>query len=965
MNYKTTWTAKKLREAWVDYFVKNDHLRIPSSSLIPSNDPTLLFTTAGMVPFKDYFSGRSVPPSKRVVTIQKCIRTTDLESVGKTERHCSFFEMLGNFSFGDYFKVGAIKFAWEFSIKVLKLDPNKIYITVYEDDNEAEKIWENEIKIPKNKIIRLGKKDNWWGPAGEQGPCGPCTELYLDRGEDICKRCKCSDKSKCGPGGEGDRYMEYWNIVFNEFFSDSNKNLKSLPEKGIDTGAGLERILTLLNSKESIYETDEIEEIISNITNTATNLLQNIKKDKTKITYNLNNKIPIRIIADHIRSSCFSIADGIFPANTGRGYVVRRILRRALLYVRELGIDQPFLYLLVGNVVNIYKNFYPELDLRKSDIENRILKEEKKFLETLELGLVKWKELKEKDIKNKIFKGENAFLLYDTFGFPFELIEELCEKENLKLDKKQFDIEMEEQRKRSNKINKWKDINLPPLTLAPTIFVGYENYKTESKILAIIFENNILESCSVDDYSEKEIIIILDKTPFYSEGGGQIGDSGEIYREINSNKTSSCDVIDTQKYGSYIIHICKIKSGEIKVGMSVVSKIDEIKRKKITLNHSATHLLNNTLKNILGEHIVQTGSIVTDKYLRFDFSHSEKISDEKLKVIIQEVNDAINEKGKVLIRNLNIEEAKKEGAVATFGEKYGSVVRVVGMGEKNSLSLELCGGCHVDNTGDILYFNIIKESSPGSGNRRIEAITGETVKVNYKNILSELNSEIAKLNSEIKNKILNQNFQIDKNKINQKEVINDDKNFYTNIINNLSKLKDFVDDLYKKIENNLNVTFINDKINYLKNEILENEKVIKKLEKNILNSTLVSQIEIYRQKIRKIGNINILTLELENVNIEEASLLSDKIKEKSTDIIILIGIKEKEKCVLIFTSDKLALTKLANKINMVTLIKEVSKLIGGGGGGRSDFAQAGGKNILGMKDALNEAEKIIVINLTK
>ncbi len=950
------WTAEKLRIAWIEFFKKKEHLHLASASLFPASDPTLLFTTAGMVPFKDFFSGHSQPPSKRIVTIQKCIRTTDLESVGKTQRHCSFFEMLGNFSFGDYFKIEAIEYAWEFSLKVLKLNPEKIYITVYQEDLESEKIWHEKIGIPLSRIKRLGKKDNWWGPAGDQGPCGPCTELYLDRGETICKTCTCKDKENCGPGGEGDRFMEYWNLVFNQYYSDTQKQLTPLSIKGVDTGAGLERILALLNEEESIYETNEIESLLNEVSHVATNLSE--KKELIEISK--KNKVSLRIITDHIRSSCFSIADGIFPANTGRGYVLRRIIRRALLYVRELGIKQPLLYLLVRKVVEIYKPFYPELSNREEDIMNRLLSEENKFITTLELGLEKWQELLKKNKGNENFSGRDAFLLYDTYGFPYELTLELCEKENLILDKKSFDQAMEEQRERSVKETQWKDLALPALNLNPTLFLGYDEKNIEAKILSIIHENKIVRSCCIEKNYKKnlvekeiptliketaEILIILDQTPFYAEGGGQVGDTGKIL----SLKGAICEVRDTQKSGSLYIHICTLKTGLLQIGETVQASIDPLRRLHITQNHSATHLLNKALNRILGAHIVQTGSLVAENYFRFDFSHSEKISDENLKKISIEVNNAILAKGNTNIRILEIEKAKKEGAVATFGETYGSEVRVVGMGEKNSLSLELCGGCHVQNTSEIGYFHILKESSPGAGNRRIEAITGEFVKEHFQNEIQGLKNEISKHNKEI------EFFKVENQKSNL-------KNYETLYIASFDFEKELLE-TFQSLNTPTTLILLDEKIKKVKRELEEKNKQKIKLQKIQVAANLLEKIESYLAQAKDLGTFKVLCIELKNHKTEELRIFCDKLKEKSKGLVILLGVTEEQKCSLFFTADTLALNEMKKKnsdLNMLSLIKKTSKHIDGNGGGRPDLAQAGGKNVLGLHQAIEEAKHIII-----
>ena len=936
-----TWNAERLRKLWKDYFKKHEHKDTTSASLLPSGDPSLLFTSAGMVPFKDYFSGRSKAPSPRIVSIQKCLRTTDLDSVGKTQRHCSFFEMLGNFSFGDYFKREAIFYAWDFSLHHLKLDPERIYVTVYHDDREAEEIWKNEIGLDPQHIRALGKMDNWWGPAGEQGPCGPCSELYLDLGEELCKTCACKDKEQCGPGGEGERFLEYWNLVFNEFYSDAEGKLHPLPEKGIDTGAGLERILALLEKKESIYDTAEMQKIINSVEEISAKL----RSDGKKLLCNAKNQTAFRVVSDHLRSSVFSIADRIFPSNTGRGYVVRRIIRRALLYARELGIFTPILHELSPVIVEIYGKTYPELREYQTDVKDRLLVEERRFLETLELGLKQWQGLLEKRKKEKkdSFSGQDAFLLYDTYGFPLELTSELAQKAKLKLDTKGFEKEMEKQRVRSTKGSQWKDLALPVLKPGPSKFLGYESFQHKAKILAIvdIEKCQSISSCSAKEFLGKGLIVILDETPFYAEGGGQLGDKGQLL-SLDLGNESLFSVEDTQKSGSFILHIGQLKNGRLKLGEEIQASIDQERRVGLMRHHSATHLLNKALNSILGDHVMQTGSLVAPDHLRFDFSHPEKISEEALSKISAQVNSAIGAKAEVGARIMSLAKARENGAVATFGEKYGEEVRVLSMGTKGEFSKELCGGCHVKNTAEIAFFYIVKESSPGAGNRRIEAIAGEQVREYFQKEWEALKTEIhkhnqgleatAKTQKEGKGRDLLLALKVELTSISEKSSL-------------LEKPEDILP--------------LKEKISELRAQWEEARKQRNKIMKKYATEGLASQVEKYLGQIQKLGSLGLLSLKLSGQEAGQAREFMDKVKEKSRGIVILLGIDNREgKSSLFFSADKRAL-ELVRGLDMALLIREAAFHIKGSGGGRRDMAQAGGKYSMGLEDALHHAKEKI------
>ncbi|GIX41649.1 MAG: alanine--tRNA ligase [Leptospiraceae bacterium] len=923
--------CKELRKAWIDFFKSKDHLHLPSASLLPADDPTLLFTSAGMVPFKDYFNGTKKPPHPRIVTIQKCLRTTDLESVGKTARHCTFFEMLGNFSFGDYFKKEAIEWAYEFSLKVLELDSERIYVTIYKDDDEAFEIWNKQIGIPEHKIIRLGKEHNWWGPAGDSGPCGPCTELYLDRGEQICfGETGCKNPKTCKPGNDCDRYLEYWNLVFNQYFQDTEGKLHPLPKKGIDTGAGLERIVALLNETDSVYETDELNHIQQAF---RKEIQQRLNKT---LDNNYNTISALRVLTDHLRSVTFAISDGIFPENTGRGYVIRRIIRRALLFAHHLGIHEPILYKIHPVVVDIYKEFYPEVEQNKTIVQETILQEENRFLETLTKGIKKWNEFLEEH-KNQnltLFDGEKAFILYDTYGFPLELTIELAQKEGLNVDIETFNKKMEEQKEKSKQNQQWKDFQFPPdfpYINEETKFTGYETYKEKGKILSIIYNNQLIKELN-SSIKDQNIVIVTDKTCFYPEGGGQVGDTGYI-----TGKKGKIRVLDTKKKGEIILHIGTIIEGSLQEGEEVELEIDKERRKFLTYHHSSTHLLNKALRDVLGDHIYQTGSLVAPDYLRFDFSHNKKLSEKELEEVEKRVIEAINAKAKVEAKIMALEEAKKTGAIATFGEKYGDVVRIIEMGEKGKYSIEFCGGCHVKNTGDIKYFHIIKESSPGAGNRRIEAVANErTIDYFYERI-KQLENSI----NEFKEKYKKENEEIQK--------------LLQTIKLELPSTKEAIQ---KQLEKNPFETIqLEKEIQKIENQITEVEKQIKKLQKkegfnkekidSILKNTIQNLIDYKTFKV--------FTIIEENLTMNDLKVLTDKIKEQFSDAVILCGIKNLDKCMLLYTCTNKAVEQ---GIDCSTLLKETIPIIEGKGGGKKEMAQGGGKPDK-IKEAIEKANEIL------
>ncbi len=937
------WDAARLRALWLHFFLKRDHKELPSASLWPHGDPSLLFNSAGMVPFKDYFSGLSPAPCKRIVSVQKCLRATDLESVGKTERHSSFFEMLGNFSFGDYFKKEAIAWAWEFSLEHLRLDPEGIYVTVYKDDFESENIWLKEIGLPQERISKLGKEDNWWGPAGKQGPCGPCSELYWDRGAEFCKTCSCKDKSACAPGNEGGRFLEYWNLVFNEFFQNEKGERRPLPQKGIDTGAGLERILLLLNDHASIYEIPELQHIIHAIEKEALSRSQG--RDTQALLYSAN-PAAYHVIADHLRAVVFSIADHISPANTGRNYVVRRILRRALLYARELQLFEACLYKLAAEVIALYGDCYPELKEAQSDITSCILQEEERFLATLETGLSKWEEFlaDHKQREASLFSGESAFVLYDTYGFPLELSCELAAKAGLSIDQEGFDAAMQDQKARSTQAKQWDDTQLLSslVPLPASDFVGYECYRAQALVLAVIKDTQA-------SAFKGKAFVILDKTPFYAEGGGQLGDQGFLKTQKKSGEEAgeSCTFVveDTQKMGSHIVHIGYVREGALASGDIVEAAIDQERRAGLRQHHSATHLLHAALRKVLGAHIKQTGSLVAPNYLRFDFSHYEKISTIALDEISSAVNHNIAQKAQLCVQTISKEEALKAGAIASFDEKYGEQVRVVSIGEQGCFSMELCGGCHVANTSEIAFFHIIKKSSPGAGKMRIEALAGKGVHEYFQKEIAELSAQVEEHNQEVE------------------VLIQKERNAkWRSRFQTLRAQKSLSQRDLALLKQPQDVLLLQSKLSSIKKykDRMQRKKIKLTKERTMgeRGQNLEEALQRSCAQSRSLGNVQLVSCILESGDIEMLRLLSDRIKQSFYSLVVLLGLRYEKGAALLYSCDKEALKKIEG-LDMRHLIHETAHYIDGGGGGRPDMAQAGGKETAGLEKAIQAASSLL------
>jgi len=907
-------SVSEIRELFLQYFQSKEHTIVPSSSLIPAGDPTLLFTTAGMVQFKPFFTGAVELPYTRATSAQKCLRTTDLENVGQTERHCTFFEMLGNFSFGDYFKKESIHYALEFSTKNLGIPVEKIWITIFENDDEARDLWLAE-GIPAERIVRLGKKDNFWGPAGDSGACGPCSELYLDRGVEKGFP-GCGNKASCAPGCDCDRFMEYWNIVFNQFNQTVEGELQPLKQTGIDTGAGVERIALLLQDVDSVYDTDEFKHILSKISSIS-------GKD-----YNSETKIAFRVIADHSRSTFFAIGDGIYPDRTGRGYVIRRLIRRAALFSRKLGIKETFLHKLIAELVQVYSERYPELKSKQDEITKIILAEEELFANTLELGLEELETilLRLNESGSKLMEGKDSFRLYGTFGFPKEMTQELVLERGFTFDEKGFEEELEKDRNISR--DSWKGKKLSFLTglsagqIKATEFLGYGTHKAEGNLLFTFSSDGKLQSSLKP--GEKGALL-MDATPFYAESGGQIGDNGFI-----RNKDFTFRVTDVQKENDSFLHLGEVLKGEVKPGQKVEAEIDPTRRSALAAHHSGTHLMHGALRKILGDHVRQKASLVSDDYLRFDFSHPQSLTEDEISQIENYVNDSIKSKLSVETKVLPIEEAKSSGAVAFFEEKYGDFVRVVQMGDR---STEFCGGTHVRNTVDISYFSILKESSPGAGNRRIEAVCGPAVIQYFTSVFQELDEKVQAYNLKAKEIYPNDNAQLISIKVPSPEQV--EKAFHEKAATMVSE--------YRSLKNTISLEW------EAKNQKLFKEKKKKEAEEFQNNPELIDELiakQISKKDFVIISNI------FDSVDAKSLKDLADSLKSKIPNVLVLFGSVVDDTATLVFMCNAVSNQK---GIHCGNLLKASVEVLGGKGGGRPDMAQGGGKNTSQLNKAIQLA----------
>ncbi|HEX2946634.1 MAG TPA: alanine--tRNA ligase [Clostridia bacterium] len=718
----------EIRERYLKFFENKGHLRLPSFPLVPRNDPSILLINAGMTPLKPYFTGAEEPPRHRVTTCQKCIRTPDIENVGKTARHGTFFEMLGNFSFGDYFKKEAIPWAWEFVTKDLEIPLDRLYVTIYEDDDEAFEIWRNDVGLPADRIVRMGKADNFWEHG--TGPCGPCSEIYFDRGAD--KGC---GKPDCKVGCDCDRYIEFWNLVFTQFNKEEDGTYSKLKKKNIDTGMGLERLAVIMQDVNNLFEVDTIRNILNYVC------------DKAGVKYGKSDKtdVSIRVITDHIRSTTMMVSDGILPSNEGRGYVLRRLLRRAARHGRLIGIKEAFLYDIAKIVVRESREAYPELSEKEDYICKVIKIEEERFAVTIDQGLSILNEFIEevKASNGKVLPGSMVFKLHDTYGFPLDLTKEIAEEVGLEVDEAGFKAEMGEQKKKAREALKSKETSAWAQELVSgidksrkTVFTGYELLKSDARILYIIKDGEQTDNAQQDD----EVTVILDQTPFYAESGGQAADTGVI-----RTKTGTISVKDCRKTAEGIyMHIGAVESGIVEKGSEAIAEIDAIRRLATARNHTTTHLLQKALRNVLGEHVTQAGSSVDPNRLRFDFHHFSPMTREEIEKVEAEVNEKILENLTVTVQEMSVDEAKKLGAMALFGEKYGNVVRVVKAGD---YSMELCGGTHLGSTSQAGLVKILGESGVAAGVRRIEALTGRNALEYYNEKEEQLNDIAGALKS--------------------------------------------------------------------------------------------------------------------------------------------------------------------------------------------------------------------------
>ena len=874
--------VNELRKMFLDFFESKDHLAMKSFSLVPVNDNSLLLINSGMAPLKPYFTGAEIPPRKRVTTCQKCIRTGDIENVGKTARHGTFFEMLGNFSFGDYFKHEAIAWSWEFLTEVVGLDPNRLYPSVYLEDDEAFDIWNKEIGIAPERIFRFGKADNFWEHGA--GPCGPCSEIYYDRGE----KYGCG-KPDCTVGCECDRFIEVWNNVFTQFDNDGHNNYTELVQKNIDTGMGLERLATVVQDVDSIFDVDTIRSLRDKVCEIAN---CEYHKDADK-------DVSIRLITDHIRSSTFMISDGIMPTNEGRGYVLRRLIRRAARHGRLLGVEGKFLAGLSAVVIEGSKDGYPELEEKKEFIFKVLTQEEDQFNKTIDTGLKILGEMEEALAAEgkKTLAGADAFKLYDTYGFPLDLTKEILEEKGFDVDEAGFKAYMEEQRVQARNARKTTNYMGADATVYDDIdaaitteFVGYDKLAAESKVTVLTTETAIVEAITAGENAT----VFVEETPFYATMGGQEGDKGII--TVGDAEFVVSETIKLR--GGKVGHVGKLTKGMIKVGDVVTLSVCEEGRSATCKNHSATHLLQKALKTVLGNHVEQKGSLVAPDRLRFDFAHFQAMTAEEIAKVEELVNKEIQAALPVVTEVMNIEEAKKTGAMALFGEKYAEDVRVVSMGD---FSKELCGGTHVANTSIIGSFKLVSEAGVAAGVRRIEALTGEGVFAYYKEIENKL-AEIAKL------------------------------------------VKATPANAVEKVEHLLA------EVKALQSE---NESLKSKAAKDALGDVMNQVVEVNGMKV--------LATKVDGVDMNGLRDLGDQLKEKIGEGIVVIASNVDGKVNLMATATDAAMKAGAHAGN---LIKEIAKLVGGGGGGRPNMAQAGGKNPAGIDEAVAKAKEVAAAQLS-
>lgn len=869
--------VNELRRMFLEFFESKGHLAMKSFSLVPHNDKSLLLINSGMAPLKPYFTGQEIPPCKRVTTCQKCIRTGDIENVGKTARHGTFFEMLGNFSFGDYFKKESIAWTWEFLTEVVGLDPDRLYPSVYLEDDEAWEIWNKDIGIPADRIFRFGKEDNFWEHGS--GPCGPCSEVYYDRGEEY----GCG-KPDCTVGCDCDRYMEIWNNVFTQFDNDGNNHYTELEQKNIDTGMGLERLACIVQGVDSMFDVDTIKALREHVSTLA----------GAEYGKSYDTDVSIRVITDHIRSVTFMISDGIMPSNEGRGYVLRRLLRRACRHGRLLNIEGEFLTKLAQTVIEGSKDGYPELDEKKEFIFKVIAKEEEQFNKTIDQGLSILAEMEEELEKKgeKTLGGDQAFKLYDTYGFPLDLTREILEEKGISVDEEGFQAAMKVQRETARAAREVTNYMGADVTVYESIdpsvtstFVGYDHLSWKSPVTVLTTETELVEALS----EGQKGTIFVEETPFYATSGGQEADQGVIRTAEGEFQVE--DVV--KLLGGKIGHVGTVTKGMLKVGDEAELTVDQEKRSLSANNHSATHLLHKALRMVLGTHVEQAGSSVNEDRLRFDFTHFSALTPEEIKKVEEIVNEQIQKNLAVKVENMPIEEARKTGAAALFGEKYGDIVRVVSMGD---FSIEFCGGTHVSNTGVITAFKIISETGVAAGVRRIEALTAKGL-MNYYSELEEKLHRAAKL------------------------------------------LKASPDKLEEKI------THVLAENKELRAEV---ESLKSKLAKDAMGDVT--------DQITEVKGLSLLAARIEGVDMNGLRELGDQMKEKLGEGVIVLASAVDGKVSLMAMATEGAVKQGAHAGN---LIKGIASLVGGGGGGRPNMAQAGGKNPAGVDAALEKAKEVL------
>jgi len=858
--------SSDIRQSFLDFFNANGHHIVSSSSLIPGNDPTLLFTNAGMVQFKDVFLGVEKKPYVRATSSQKCVRAggkhNDLENVGYTLRHHTFFEMLGNFSFGDYFKHEAIRFAWRFLTEVMEIPKEKLWVTVFKKDKESEDIWLNEMGVDPKRFSRCGEQDNFWS-MGETGPCGPCTEIFYDHGPSVAG----------GPPGsrdaDGDRYVEIWNLVFMQYNRDISGNLTELPKQSVDTGMGLERISCVMQGVHDNYDTDLFVPLLQALTKLVP--CEDFKNTS------------MRVIVDHIRSCSFLIADGVVPSNEGRGYVLRRIIRRAVRHGFKLGQNKPFFYRLVPALVELMGGAFPELIKSQKLIEQLLKLEEEQFAKTLATGLKILDQEMQSLTKSEI-PGDIIFQLYDTYGFPPDLTADIARERNLTMDNQGFERAMARQREQSQQAQSFNmDMTQTIHIGSDTEFVGYEKLKSDAKVAALLQDNKPAKQLTAGVNG----VVVLDKTPFYAEGGGQVGDSGYLYFDAGSFR-----VEDTKKLGSAYLHIGKVIKGQLQLGDLVQAEVDFERRRDIMLNHSATHLLHEALRRVLGDHVRQKGSLVEAKRLRFDFAHTKALSAQEIQAVEQLVNEEIiaNLTGK--IRVMTPDEAKDQGALALFGERYGDEVRVLNFGE---FSTEICGGTHVEHTGEIGFFKIVNEAAVASGVRRIEAVTGKSALIYVQQQENQLR-DIAVL------------------------------------------LKTNTDNIAVKLQ-----------------QLLETQKLQEKELARLKQQAAGQQSGDLLQQVQKINDIDLLVAEIKNADRDSLREMVDQLKNQLKNPAILLASVQEGKVVIIAGVGK----NVIPHFTAGDLLMHVAKQVDGKGGGRPDLAQGGGENPANLAAALKSVEEFV------